>query len=431
MKYSQLIWIVAVFGLAGCGGSSNVSKTATVTGTVLDIDNQPVRDAVVSSKFGSTRTSTTGAFYLASQGVGSVEYTAQVVKNGVRYRGRTSSFNYQNEKTQSVNIVVGLESELGTIQGRVDDRNGNPLQDASVYAYNGAGSSARTFTDSNGNYRFVDLVGGVTYTVLAGGQGFRSDSSNVALGLDDSRTANFVLDDPGLPNLQPPSNVFATTWVSPSDSTRKPGVGDPYEAIKKMVDPKYKPKASKGRALAPATLVETDLEWDEQRFGDLLGYGIYRGNSDTGSVSGIDLLPEPLAAYYVDADLRVKSTYSYALTTISAVFPDDPSQTESDLSSRVVARTLDRLNLSNPTFGPLTFRWSGSSGAETYVVFLFDEFPGIDVTSIWNNGSNRATGTSVVYNGPNLSSGTYYYVVVGFANNDDSRTISQIGSFTR
>ena len=428
MKKRQLFWIVFAVGLVGCGGESAVSKTATVTGTVVDINNQPVRDAVVSTRFGSTRTSTTGAFHLVAQGVGAVDYTAEVTRNGVRYRGRTTSFNYQNERTQSVNIVVGLESELGSIQGHVDDRNGSPLIDASVYAYNGAGSSARTFTDENGNYVFNDLVGGVNYSVLAGGQGFRSDTSNVSLGLNDSRTLNFVLDDPGLPNLQPPDNIFATTWVSPSDSTRSPQGGDPFTAIKKLVDPKYKPSNMRGRTMAPATLVEADLQWDEQRFPDLLGYGIYRGNSATGAVSGIDLLPEPLAAYYVDQDIKVRSTYSYALTTISAIFPDDPSETESPLSTRVVAKTLDRLNLSNPTLTPLTFRWTGTSRAEDFVVFLFDEFPSIDVTSIWNSGANRVTGTSVVYNGPQLAKGTYYYVVVGFANNDDSRTISQIGT---
>ena len=431
MNKSRLIWVFSLVAAVGCGGTSSVVKSSTITGTVLDIDNQPVRDAVVSTRFGSTRTSTTGAYVLPKQADGAVEVSAETTRNGVRYRGKTMSFNFKNEKTQSVNIVVGQEDELGSIRGTVEDRNGDLLQDASVYAYNGAGSSARTFSDSNGNYEFRDLVGGVTYTVLAGGQGFRSDSSQVALGLNDIRTANFVLDNPGTPNLQPPQNAFATTWISPSDATRKPGGNDAYDAIKKLVDPKYKPHKAHNQTRAfGSTLVEVDLEWDEQRFPDLQGYGIYRGAGANGTVAGIDFLPEPLAAFYVDLSVQPKSTYSYALTTISTEYPDFPNESESSLSTRIVAKTLDRLLLSNPTFSPLTFRWANGSGSQDYVVFLFDEFPGIGVTSIWNNAANPATGTSVVYNGNALQSGqTYYYVVVGLANNDDSRTISQIGSF--
>jgi hypothetical protein len=431
MKQRRVLWFFPLILVAGCGGTSNVVKSSTVSGTVLDIDNQPVRDAVVSSRFGSTRTSTTGAFVLPKQGNGAVEYTAEITRNGVRYRGRTMSFNFKNDRTQSVNIVVGQEDELGIIRGQVEDRNGNLLQDASVYAYNGAGSSMRAFSDSNGNYEFRDLVGGVTYTVLAGGQGFRSDSSQISLGLSDERTANFVLDDPGTPALDPPQNAFATSWVSPSDATRQPGGSNAYEAIKMLVDPKYKSRKSVSQTRAVgSTLVEVDLEWDEQRFPDLQGYGIYRGNGANGSVAGIDFLPEPLAAFYVDQSVQTRSTYSYALTTISALYPDFPNETESGLSTRIVATTLDKLSLANPTFGPLTFRWLAGSGADDYIVFLFDEFPGIGVTSIWNNAANPATGTSVVYNGnPLQAGGTYYYVVVGLANNDESRTISQIGSF--
>lgn len=426
-RFCSFAWI-ALAVAAGCGGSSSSgSRSATVTGTVVDINNQPVRDALVSSRFGSVRTSSVGTFYFPSQATGAVEYTATITRNGVRYRGRSTSFNYSNEKTQNVNIVVGLESELSTVRGQVVDRNGDPLQDASVYAYNGAGSSTRTFTDENGNYQFDDLVGGADYSVLAGGQGYRSDSIDLKLGLNQTKTVDFILDDPGEPNLQPPQNIGVVTWVSPSDATRGPS-GDPYAAIKRLFDPKYQQRARAKTRAVPTTLYEVDLFWDEQRFPDLLGYGVYRGRGANGTVEGIDLSPDPLAAYYVDADVQGNSTYSYALTTISANFPDRPDQTESSLSSRVVAETLSRLNLSNPTLSPLTFRWQSGSGATEFVVYLFDEFPGVDVSPIWDTEQNRVSGTSVVYNGPKLGAGTYYYVVVGVANNDESRTVSQIGT---
>ncbi len=432
MNRWNFLGIAVLCLLAGCGGETLV-KSSTITGTVLDIDNQPVRDATVTSRFGSTRTSPTGAYSLPKQADGAIEIVAETSRNGVTYRGRTTAYTYVNEATQSVNIVVGPANELGAITGYVQDRNGYPLQDAAVYAYNGAGASVRTFTDENGDYALNDLVGGVSYTVLAGGQGYRSDSSSVNLGVSDHQSLNFILDQPGLPNLQPPQNVAGTTWVSPADSTRGNDEARAYDAIKKMIDPRYKGRErafGSGSRAANGILVEADLYWDEQRFPDLLGYGVYRANSANGVLDGFDFLPEPLAAYYVDLSLTQNSVFSYAFTTISAQYPDNPSQTESSPSTRVVARTLSKLDISSPTFSPLTFRWNAGSGADWYAVFLFDEFPGIGVNSIWNNYSNRVTGTSVVYNGnPLQTNHTYYYIVLGLANNDDSRTISQIGSF--
>lgn len=432
MRLKRYFWLALTLGIIGCGGTSSGTRTSTATGTVLDINNQPVRDAIVKSKFGTVRTSTTGAFIMPKQGDGAVEYTAEATRNGVRYRGRTTAFNYKNEKTQSINIIVGQEDELGTVQGQVQDRFGRALQDASVYAYNGAGSSIRTFTDENGNYSFPELVGGANYVVLAGGQGYKSDSATFQLGLGANKNINFVLDEPGNPNLQPPTGVSVTSWVSTSDATRGAENRNADIRIKKLIDPKYQPTELKANGRATnSTLVEVDLLWNEQRFDDLLGYGIYRGAGSNGAVSGLDLLPEPLAAYYVDLSASPRSTYSYAISTLSNLFPDNPDETESSLSDRVVIKTLDKLTIQPPTTKPLTFHWQAGSGATSYVAFVFDEFPSVDTTPIWDNSANRTSATSVVYGGPSLQSGqTYYCLVVGFANNDDSRTISQIISFT-
>ncbi|MBS1715664.1 MAG: carboxypeptidase regulatory-like domain-containing protein [Armatimonadetes bacterium] len=412
---------------SGCGGDKG-SRTSVINGTVLDIDNNPVRDAVVSTGAGSARTSATGAYTLPKQPAGAVEITAEIVRNGVRYRGSSTCFNYDNERTQNVNIIVGPENELGSIYGTVRDRNGFPLDGASVFAYNGAGSSTRVFSDANGRYEFRDLVGGVTYAVLAGGQGYSSDSTQVNLGTSDSRSLDFVLDDPAEPDLDPPQDLTAVTWVSPNDATKGKG-GDPYEAVKSLLDPKRKSGARTHRSKAPnGVLAEVDLEWTGQQFVDLLGYGVYKANSGTGTLSGVDFIPDPLAAFYVDLDLNTSSTYSYALTTISSLFPEDPEQTESTLSTRVVAKTLGVLKTNPVTFSPLTFRWQAGSGAQNYAVFVFEEFPGVGVPVLWS--SNRTSATSVPYTGGPLASGlTYYYLVVGFANGDASRTISQIDSF--
>lgn len=423
--------VALALAAAGCGGFSG-SKTTTVSGTVVDINDQPIRDARVSSRFGSTRTSTTGAYSLPRQGEGEVEITAEIDKGGRTYRGRTWVLNMKNGTTSSANIIVAPEDELATVRGTVRDRNGNALQGASVYAFFGAGSSQRAFSDEDGDYTLRDLVAGVDYELYAGGQGLRADRTAVNLDIGETRTLNFVVSDPGIPPLDPPQNVLATTWVSPVDATRRPG-GDPYEAVKRLVDPgRASRKAGKGTRLRSMTpdgdsYVEADVLWDFVRGDDVTGFGIYRG-LEGGSLEGIDFFADPLSSYYVDLDLRRSRTYNYAVTTISSLYPDFTG-TESDLSAVVRARTLASLRLSNPSFGPLTFRWQSGSGGQDFIVFLFDEFPSVGVTSIWNNDGNRATGTSARYDGPSLARGTYYYVVVGLADNDDSRTISQIGTF--
>ncbi|MCW5937325.1 MAG: carboxypeptidase regulatory-like domain-containing protein [Fimbriimonadaceae bacterium] len=419
--------LAALLVLVGCGGSSVVT-TSTIEGTVLDIDNQPVRDATVTSRFGSTRTSATGAYSLPLQGEGEVEIVAEATQDGVRYRGRTKVFNTADTATPSANIVVGRVSELATLRGNVRDRNGNRVENASVYAYSGAGSSQRTFTDRDGRYELRDLVAGLDYEVSGGGKGFRSDRTTVRLRAGQARELDLVVDEPGLPFLEPPTNLSVTTWVSPVDASRAPG-DSPYEAIKRAFDPKRQAQRGQAKAKSRAPVngshIEADLLWDERRLADLTGYGIYRGDSQNGPVRGIDFLPDPLAAYYVDLDLRPNSVYSYAVTAISALFPDFPNSTESRLSERVVARTLGPLVANAAQTNPVQFTWRGGSGAEEYVVFLFDRFPSVGVDAFWT--SARTTNLRASYNGPALTRGRqYYFVVIGLADGDSSRTLSRL-----
>jgi hypothetical protein len=304
-----------------------------------------------------------------------------------------------------------------------------------VFANLGVGSSVRVFTDRNGRFEMEDLIAGYTYTLSAGGIGYGSSQRDVTLAPGEERESNFVIDQAGLPDLQPPQDLSVVTWVSPTDATRGPEGRDPFEAVKRLIDKdRGQPRQGRTRHVASraiaGSLIEADLEWTPQQFRDLYGYGVYRANSDSGSLVGIDLFPEPLGAYYVDLDLSTFRTYSYALTTISALYPDFRDRTESELSDRVVAETLGPLRLGVPLQDPLTFRWQQGSGADAYIVFLFEEFPGVGVESVWNNAGSPATGTTAPYDGPPLQQGrTYYYLVVGLANQNASRTISQVGSF--
>jgi hypothetical protein len=437
MKKSALFGVVALGGaalLSGCGGFTG-PRTAIITGSVLDLDSNPVRDAEVWTIDDSTVSTATGTYQLTANRSGEVKVTAEIVQNGVRYRGSNWSLNFDNEQTNNVNIVVGPVSTNGEIRGVVRDRDGNRLENVSVWAYNAAGSATRDFTNSFGEFELEDVLAGVTYEVSATARTYRSDVTVVTLGNNETRTVNLILDDPGLPNFDAPTGLDAVTWVTPTDPTRGPTAGDPYARIKQRVDPRYRLDALQQAAKKPGTrqirddlIVETDLFWDPFTDVDLLGYNVYRSPGDTTVMNYLDFSPDPLGNYYVDIGPNVDSVYTYAITALATLYPDFPN-TESDFSNLVVVETLDELVLQSVTFGP-TFRWLSGSGADEYVVFLFDEFPGIGVDWIWDNLGDPAFGTSYAYDGPSLIPGhTYYYLVLGSANGGASRTLSQIGSF--
>lgn len=426
-QFPYFVLLVSLFGLGGCPGGVSTFDS-TVTGTVVDANFNPVRDATVTAGGQSTTTTNSGAYVLTNLPDGEVEVRADAIVSGVPYRGRTSILNFIGEQQNSVNVMVGPAATLGQITGTVTDRDGFLLQGASVFAYHGSGSSTRSFTDANGRYTIRDLVPNLSYTVSASGQGYRSDQTAVVLANSETRVRNFVLDNPGLPGLTPPQNIGVTSWVShPTSRSERSGLewaksnyGD------KQINRKFR---ARSRALRPDMVVEVELFWDQQQFPDLFGFGVYRGIGASGAVTGIDFYFDPLAPYYADIGTEPFSTYSYALTTISAQYPNFSSQTESALSSRVVASTLGLLQ-TNPVGAGTTFSWQGGSGATQYVVYVFDEFPTGSVSAIWDTESSPTSGLSQAYGGPPLVSGnTYHYLVLGIANGAESRTISKVGSF--
>ena len=419
--------------LAGCGGSTG-PRTSTITGTVLDVDGVQVTNARVWTLDASTVTSTSGAYVLDRSRAGEVKVIAEISRNGVLYRGVNWSLNFENEQTQNVTIVVGSVSEAATIVGTVRDRDGFLLENVSVWAFSEIGSSIRAFTDRNGRYSLVDLLPNVLYTISATGLTYKSDQQDITLSAREARTLEFVMGNPGVPVLTPPQNFFVQTWVSPTDPTRsvedgdryavarsKYGRGDLADAVVHTVDSRTH--------LIGNTIVEADLYWDWVVDPEVLGYAIYRGAGNTLIVDFLEFSPDPMSGSFVDIGLSPNSTYTYGATSLATLFGDF-DDTESDLSDVYVVDTLDRLDLRDVLYGPLTFRWLSGSGSDDYSVFLFDEFPGVLVSDIWNDYNTPSFGTSKVYNGPSLQSGqTYYYYVVGTANAEDSITISQVDWF--
>jgi hypothetical protein len=191
-----------------------------------------------------------------------------------------------------------------------------------------------------------------------------------------------------------------------------------------------KPKTSVSRLTTRGNPIEIDLLWDRVDHRGLLGYGVYRGPNSQG-LRAIEFVRDPLAEIFADNDetLIEGRTYAYAITALNTRF-DETNESESDFSNVAEAETLGDLELVPASGSPTLFRWRAALGAENYAVFIFDEYPRIGVTSRFNTFNNRTTGTSYEYNGPALLPGKrYYYIVVGFANDDFSRSISRVGEF--
>jgi hypothetical protein len=425
--------LLAVLALVGCGGSS-VSKTSIVTGTVYDANLDPVIGATVSTGTGaSATTSASGAFALTNQPEGAIKVDAEIFKNGVKFHGSTTVFNSSGTQSTSVGIMMARQSDLASVAGIVTNRAGDPIENAVVLAYtNQGGTSQRAVTDDKGEYRLYDLVSGINYTLSAVGQTFRSDSVTRTFAPGEDGTEDFNLGVAGTPVLASPTNLSAVTYVSFANPSSKAVTTSASDWVKRHMD--TKPAGHAGRSKATRAIgdlmIEAQLDWVYAVTSETQGYGIYRSPGNVSTPTGYDFFYDPLASTFFDNDngLQPLSTYTYAVTSTSSRYPDDPTNTQSALSNRALALTLDRLNLG--TYNRGTFTWSGSSKATSYIVYVFDELPSIERSPYASNETSRVSGTSWVYDGPALVSGrTYYWFVLGLANSDSSRTISQIASF--
>lgn len=437
------ILICFLLSIAGCGGDGTNTQPAgpsnnQVSGNVSDLNGNPIRDAKVFAvtKNGNITTfsNSAGSYVLKNVPKGTNIIYATISKNGTDFYGQNLAAVFDGERAASVNITMGPRGQMASIQGYAQDLGGNVLAGVYIYANFGQLGSTTFFTDQDGKFFLTGLFSGLTYDVFAGAQGFDSDTAQIALSPGEVRNLVFTLSDPNNPTFPAPTNLFATAWTSPAVATRIAQKGDPYEAIKNLVDPR-RSKMRKSRFASRDThsgnYIEIDLGWDQVQDVSLLGYGIYRGTNQNIPLDPVNVAIDPLTNFFADSDpvLRDGVTYYYQITALNVDYPNTPNS-ESLPSNRYGVKPLGDMTLGAVTNNPLTFHWNAASGATSYEVFVFDQYPDIGVNSIWNNSAAPVSGLSVKYGGPQLIKGSkYYYVVLGLANNKDSRTISPISSF--
>ncbi len=428
------IALLAILAAAGC---TNIPANATINGRVTDEDGQPARDARVWTSLAETRTTVNGTYILRDNAEDNVNVFAETVQDGVTYRGRNVVRTVADAEQNSGNIVVFPTSRLARMNGIVEDGFGNPIVGARVFAYSdGYLTSATAVTGQDGRYDLRDLGSGLNYTVQAGAPGYSNDTDSLTLTSGQNRTFNFVLLDRGSPTLPQVTGLSTTTWVSPTLFALRGGedYASAYENIKRIWSPERAAIMS-GRVTNTGRPIEVELNWNRLVGDDFYGYGIYRGFGN-GTITDYDFYREPLAGTFIDGDtgLAANQLYRYQISALSTGFPNSIGS-EGPRSAIVEARTLNDLNATvQSTADLLRFNWNGNSGGNSFVVYIFDRFPSVGVSSIYNNQNFPATGTSFSYNivsnpGSLVGGQTYYYLVLGLANGNASRTLSNIGTF--
>ena len=422
---------LALFMTQGC---VQVFENSTLSGRVADVDGQPVRDARVWTADGETRSSVNGSYTIRGSREGDVNVFAESTQDGVTWRGRNMVRAVADEPQYSCNIVVFPASTLARMHGSVRNDFGDPIVGAKIFAYTpGYLTSASTVTDADGNYSLTDLGSGYNYTVQAGAGGFANDTASVTLSSGENRLFNFVLFDRGVPTLPQVTGVSSTTWTSPNFVAR--GGQDQesaFENIKRMWNPNRPIRNT--RTSSAGNPIEVELNWNRLIGDDFYGYGIYRGTGG-GSITDYDFYREPISRTYIDTDdnLQPNQLYRYQLTALGTGYPEAVNS-EGPRSAAIDARTLNDLTTSVIASSILQFNWNTNSGATSYVVYIFDRFPSVGVSSIFNNESGPVGGSSYSYNRATNPAGlvsgtTYYYLVLGLANSNASRTLSPVSSF--
>lgn len=174
--------------------------SGSVSGTVLNVANQPISNATVyllqgSTTITSTLTDALGNYSLS--GLAEGNYTVQATALGFQYG--TISINAVSGSVLTANFI--LEPNPGMIQGTITD-GVDPLSGAFVQILSGNVSVASTLSDSRGVYSLPNLPPG-SYTIQVSLIGYQTNTQGVEVTVGGATIADFVLQ-------VGPSTIFGT-----------------------------------------------------------------------------------------------------------------------------------------------------------------------------------------------------------------------------
>ncbi|MCC6728170.1 MAG: carboxypeptidase regulatory-like domain-containing protein [Chthonomonadales bacterium] len=448
----------ALAAFPGCG--SGGGSSAGLAGVVTDAEGQAVAGARVTSGGASTVSLSNGSFTMSVGGTGYRTVRAESTIGGRRWSGETRVDLVKGEQNRSVNIVVSDERYQGAVAGRVVDQSGFGFDGAKVFVGGPLGSTL-AITDRSGNYEVGRLTPGFTYTVTASFAGYLNDTRTVSVTANQTSALSFALAASNPQGAIPaPRDVSAQAWTIAATITR---ADDPARGLYEWLKHVYRRKRGlpdgpvarvierkgAGRVTPADSVIEVDLFWEYDSYNDLFGYAVKRGTAANPS-RVVAVLRDPLAAAFFDLDsaLSPYTRYHYTVHGLDTIdFPDNGLVGPG--SADVAARPLGRLHAEGPIGGaqvtpPPLLQWSAVSGADTYQVYVFDQFPDLQnaddpngVAPIWPEDIDRpgsslvnAPTTSVRYAGPALRSGrTYYWLVVASDVGGEALSASQLERF--
>lgn len=482
--------IIAALILQGCGGGGVETPVtpgySTVSGTVSDINRNVIIGARVwVDSTHETESLASGAYRLDDIENDWTTIRASATVNGETWVGSTAAYILWNEPTMNINIVLAPSRDTCEIDGVVRDDTGHKVDGARVLittrilspqnetsSYDGPYGSIVAITDTDGSYLLEDVPTGLSATISASKVGFSNDEIEIDSTSGDQ--IDFSLDESDLV-YGPDSPILETieSYTMPDSITRS-DLGA-FRAVRAFRSPRFKKaiaaKTSRKQAIMKATpagsLIEIDLYWnalDLNDSHDMAGYGIYRAtSSDEDMLRAIDFVRDPYANFYGDmgSEITPDQTYYYAITSVDVEFLDpwndfDPAS-ESGRSNTLFIAPLDQLQADSPAQGASgvddpTFSWTRLTGATSYTVYIYDEFPALPldpsydygadpivddgVFPIWprqaspNESTVGGSTTSLDYSGPALISGHTYYWLILASDGNGAYSYSQLRHFT-
>jgi hypothetical protein len=502
--------VVIALTISGCGGGGG--NRGSLSGTVTDVAGNLVPGAnILVDGRSTTKSLMNGTYKIPSLSPGSHNIEAQATIDGKTWVGTRALDVYNDGPTMNMNIIMGAYNTLGDIKGSVTDLSNHPLSGARViavarYPQPESGTPADeasvvskvAITDGNGAYEILDLPDSIMvngeeeeliYDVIASyawesGQpgGFENVVQTATVGGNMETTLNFKLEastivTPPVPAAwTDPDAIYVISYTVPKAITSR-ATANAYDAVKSCISEKsskaiaYKRKHNT-RSAPAGTVIENNVIWysiwnaeyDIDPPSNLAGFAIYRSSTsdmDRSDRYRIDFFRDPSIVSYADTSGQLSAgiTYWYGVTAIGTSYLDQYDRfnpdAESELCYPASVTPLGKLtavlpaNNAQVSRSNANFQWSRASGARSYRVYIYNDYPILDGMFTpqgdparpdhlpgWGQ-SDVVTGTSVLFDDPDFSleSGhTYWWVVLASdANNfedGNAFAISELRSFT-